>query len=103
MLRFKLTKPPKGFVYMVCGKCGARRSFNLKEPSDYGYCKKCGGKTLLSKQSIRGVKVECECGKTYHYITNAQDDLLEIDCIECGTPMCVEYNKKTNRYENIRD
>ena len=98
----RTTEPPAtakftGFLYVRCEKCGQERGFCAKTPISSCYCRECGGKTEL--KNMRQVKIWCECGSSYRYHTNIQDAAFDMPCLNCESPMALEWNENKNRYQ----
>lgn len=81
----------KGFLLLRCEHCGKERAFNIKTPINDYLCSCCGKVTELDK--MRRVRFQCECGKTWQYMTNIDDRFVEVTCISCGSPMAAEQDK----------
>lgn len=90
-----------GFLYIKCGHCGSECAYCQKQPSEYSICKKCGSRTYFT-EPLKQILVSCECGQRSRYLTNMTDDMFDIQCIDCGSPVAVKYNQKTKCYETIR-
>ena len=86
-----------GFLYVRCEKCGQERGFCAKTPISSCYCRECGGKTEL--KNMRQVKIWCECGSAYRYHTNIQDAAFDMPCLNCESPVALEWNENKNRYQ----
>lgn len=90
----------KGFLYIKCSKCGEVKAFCSKAPLKYCQCG-CGNREEL--HDLVPVYPRCECGRTYKYLTNMEDAVFDIDCINCGSPMSVQWNAKKRVYEPVKD
>lgn len=90
-----------GFMYIKCERCGSERAYCQKAPSEYSICKRCGSRTYFT-EPLKQILVGCECGQRSRYLTNMTEDMFDIQCIDCGSPVAVKYNQKTKRYETIR-
>lgn len=64
-------------------------------------CEKCGCKEPF-KEPLKQVWVYCECGNRSKYLTNRTEEMFDISCINCGTPVAVKYNEKKGIYETIK-
>lgn len=100
-LDHKSSDAHSGFLYIKCVHCGAERAYCQKAPSEYSICKRCGSRTYFT-EPLKQILVSCECGQRSRYLTNMTDDMFDIQCIDCGSPIAVKYNQKTKRYETIR-
>ncbi len=92
-----------GFLHIVCGHCGAEKTFCAKSKMTYYKCGECGEKTGLDRDGLRDLYVNCECGKNSHYLTNSTDGAFDINCIRCGSPTAVEWNSKKKCYMTIQE
>lgn len=88
-----------GFFYTRCPWCGDERGFCTKYPITEVTCKKCGRKFRLPKKP-RTLSFRCECGKSYRYLTNIEDEMFDIPCMECDALNAVILNHKTGVYED---
>ena len=88
-----------GFLYIKCQHCGEVKAFCAKIPTDTYRCKKCGKSTDIG--DLSHVNVDCECGRHTHYMTNMQEFLFDINCIDCGSPVAVKWDKKRKSYNTI--
>lgn len=64
-------------------------------------CEKCGHKEPF-KEPLKLAWVHCECGRMSKYLTNRTEEMFDINCINCGTPVAVKYNAKKGIYETIK-
>lgn len=90
----------KGFLYLECPHCGKRRAFCSRARIQEYKCD-CGEKTEL--HDLVQIILNCECGKNSAYLTNVTDEIFDVDCIDCGAPVAVQYNAKKKLYETIRE
>lgn len=91
----------KGFMYIKCPECGKVKGFNMKKPTDHYHCDCCGERSEF-KEPLVPLWVHCECGKGYKYLTNMEEPVFDINCLECGAPVTVQWNGKRRVYETIR-
>lgn len=89
----------KGFLYIKCRNCGKEKAFCSKSPIREYTCEDCGEKTPL--ENLISLNTKCECGKYSRYHTNMEDYLFDVNCIACGSPVTVKFNKKKNQYETV--
>lgn len=89
----------RGFIFAKCESCGKFRGFCAKNPISRHFCE-CGHKTPLKDMKV--MFVDCECGKKFKYLTNATEQMITINCIECGTPIELEYHDKKQEYVTIK-
>lgn len=101
----KVTKPAepqkielKGFLYLKCEKCGKFKGFMPKNPISKYRCD-CGHVTELNDVVV--MKVNCKCGQKFKYLTNATETTVSIDCINCGSPVDLEYHERKQEYLTI--
>lgn len=90
----------KGFLYIKCSKCGEVKAFCSKAPLKYCQCG-CGNREEL--HDLVPVYPRCECGRTYKYLTNMEEAVFDIDCVNCGSPMSVQWNAKKRVYEPVNE
>lgn len=90
----------RGFLLIRCEHCGQRKSFNANTPISTFRCEGCHQHTLL--RNLTPVFADCECGKHWKYRTNETADLMEINCLECGSPISLAYNARKKVYATIR-
>lgn len=90
----------KGFMLIKCKHCGKLKGMCAKTPIDTYTCS-CGGKTPI--QDMVPVVAKCECGKNWLYRTNADDQMLEINCLECGSPIDLEWNSHKGIYDTLQN
>lgn len=97
-------KPEKtgytGFLHIVCPECGESASFCTKSPVTERTCRKCGHNIQL--EELVEVNMDCECGKHSRYKTNSKEQMFEINCINCGTPVAMNWNEKKKTYQTIK-
>ncbi|MBR4934465.1 MAG: hypothetical protein IKZ01_01190 [Anaerotignum sp.] len=91
----------KGFVHMECEHCGEIVSTCLKGYFLHYICNHCGQKTKMTDDNMRKVNMKCQCGKEFYYHTNRTDGMFDIECVNCGNPVTVEWNKKEKAYATI--
>lgn len=91
----------KGFAYIKCPICGKERGFCMKKESDHYHCDGCGSRSVFDK-SLVPLFINCECGKRFKYLTNMTDSMFDINCIGCGSPVAVKWNKDKRIYETIK-
>lgn len=90
----------RGFLYIKCTKCGKAKGFNAKNEVSRYYCNSCGASFELPAD-LTPLFVNCECGRRFKYMTNITEDLFDIPCLNCGSPVPVQYNPRSNSYETI--
>lgn len=89
-----------GFLYIKCKNCGKVRGFNSKIKIDKYICSECGEATEFI-DDLKPLRVRCECGEKFNYFTNMADEMFDIPCLGCGTPVAVKHNDKKDMYETI--
>ena len=90
----------KGFLYLKCPECGTERGFNIKNPITEFTCRECGA--AFAVEDLVPLYVNCECGSSFRYRTNKQEDMFDMTCLNCGQPVAVSWNAKKGIYETIR-
>ena len=90
----------KGFMYLKCEECGKLKGFMPKTPISNYRCD-CGHVTKLQNMTV--MRVNCKCGVKFKYLTNAEDSTLSIDCINCGSPVDLEYHERKQEYLTISE
>ena len=97
--------PPKekytGFLHIKCPDCGNTVSFCTKKGVIGVNCNECGCREPF-KEPLKQVRAYCECGERSKYLTNRTEEMFDINCINCGTPVAVKYNAKKGIYETIK-
>ena len=88
----------KGFLYLECPHCGKRKAFCSRYRIQKYKCD-CGEETVL--HDLAQMFLNCECGRNSAYLTNVMDEILDVNCIDCGMPVAVQYNSKKKLYETI--
>lgn len=88
------------FLHIICKRCGFEHTFFTKNEITFYRCN-CGSKMEL--QDLKIAWVNCECGRSTRYYTNACNNILDIPCIDCGTPTAVEYDRRKGIYKTIRE
>ena len=90
----------KGFLFLKCEECGKFKGFMPKSPINKYRCD-CGHTTHL--KDIRAMRVECKCGASFKYLTNSKDNVISIDCYNCGSPVDLEYHERKKEYVTIKE
>lgn len=91
----------KGFLYLKCEKCGSVKGFHSKKPIEGYHCFSCGTDNPFNERLV-SVFVKCECGESFHYKTNMKEDVFDMNCLACGSPVAVKWNGKKEVYDTIR-
>ena len=60
----------------------------------------CGGETPL--HDLTSAHIRCKCGKIFKYRTNIEEDSITYNCLSCGAPVDLVYNKKARAYQTVR-
>ena len=89
-----------GFLHIKCRECGETVSYCAKKPTREYICRSCGKRIELKE--LVYLNVDCECGRHSLYRTNRLEKEFDIECINCGNPVAVEWNKKKNLYQTIK-
>lgn len=93
-------KPYKGFLIIRCAQCGELRGFCAKQPISSYRCASCNGETPL--HDLASAYIRCKCGKHFKYRTNLEEDAFTYNCLSCGAPVDLVYNKKVRAYQTVR-
>lgn len=93
-------KTYKGFLLIRCAQCGDLRGFCVKQPISSYRCAACGGETPL--HDLTSAHIRCKCGKSFKYRTNIEEDSITYNCLSCGAPVDLAYNKKARAYQTVR-
>lgn len=93
-------KTYKGFLLIRCAQCGDLRGFCVKQPISSYRCAACGGETPL--HDLTSAHIRCKCGKIFKYRTNIEEDSITYNCLSCGAPVDLVYNKKARAYQTVR-
>ena len=93
-------KTYKGFLLIRCAQCGDLRGFCVKKPISSYRCAACGGETPL--HDLTSAHIRCKCGKSFKYRTNIEEDSITYNCLSCGAPVDLVYNKKARAYQTVR-
>lgn len=88
-----------GFLFIECAHCGDIHAFYTKQPIMIYRCNECGGRTPLT--DMHRLRVMCECGAKYNYLTNIVTRQMDVNCFKCGCPVAVEWVERRERYEPI--
>lgn len=88
-----------GFLYIKCCECGEIKAFCAKHNLTEYRCK-CGAITPLA--DLHRMYVNCQCGAQLKYKTNMDEDMFDVNCIECGNPVAVSWNAKKMIYQTIK-
>lgn len=59
-----------------------------------------GGETPL--HDLTSAHIRCKCGKSFKYRTNIEEDSITYNCLSCGAPVDLAYNKKARAYQTVR-
>lgn len=92
----------KGFLYIRCPECGTVKGFCTKELQEGCHCFECGADIPFTEELVP-LYVNCQCGRYFRYMTNMSDEVFDINCIDCGSPVAVQYNAKKKIYETIQE
>lgn len=92
----------RGFVYWKCKKCGSVRGFCLKKESKGIHCMNCGDDSLFD-EPLKPLYANCECGQHSRYMTNMDEEMFDMDCIDCGAPIPIKWNDHDKCYQTIKN
>ena len=90
----------KGFMYIECPHCKTVKGFNSKEVRNTYICGECGNKFDFEEE-LKHLNIKCQCGSSFHYMTNMKENMFDINCINCGNPVAVSWNEKKKVYDVI--
>ena len=90
----------KGFLIIRCEQFGEIRAFCAKTPITRNTCK-CGHTTEL--HDLKPLHLKCKCGSTFNYRTNVTDGTFEWPCLNCGSPVDLELNRRGDTYVTVGD
>ena len=90
--------PYRGFLLIRCEECGEVKGYCAKRET-YSFRCKCGHETPLEK--LRPMFVKCKCGKEFRYKTNLTDQRYTHTCLDCGSPVDLEVNRRGTAYVTI--
>lgn len=51
---------------------------------------------------LTSAHIRCKCGKSFKYRTNIEEDSITYNCLSCGAPVDLVYNKKARAYQTVR-
>lgn len=89
----------KGFLLIKCEHCGKVRGFCSKTPITSSKCD-CGGRTEL--HGLKRAFLKCsKCGNQFKYQTNITDEVFDYSCLNCGSPVDLQLNKRGDTYVTI--
>ena len=91
-------KTYKGFLLIRCAQCGELRGFCAKQPISFYRCATCNGETPL--HDLTSAHIRCKCGKIFKYRTNIEEDSITYNCLSCGAPVDLVYNKKARDHRS---
>lgn len=91
----------KGFLYIKCPSCGSVRGQCSKKGMHRIHCDNCGCNEPFM-EPLTPMFVNCECGAKFKYMTNMKEDMFDITCINCGSPVPMKYNGKKKIYQTIK-
>lgn len=89
----------KGFLYVKCSHCGEVKGYCA---SDYITESKCSCGECTELKDMHPLYVDCQCGKSFRYMTNMTDKVFDVPCLECGNPVAVEWRDKYQQYQTIK-
>lgn len=84
-----------GFLIIECCACGKQKAFCCRKPL-YKYECTCGQRTKLV--DMVPVYMRCECGKSFHYLTNTERLQFTANCPHCGSPVELELGNSAKAY-----
>ena len=90
----------KGFIMLKCDRCGKIRGFCAKYPITSSRCD-CGHSIEL--RGLRPAHLKCKCGSKFTYKTNITEERFDYPCLNCGSPVDLEINKRGTAYVTVGD
>ena len=87
-----------GFLLIKCSHCGKVRGFCSKAPITFSRCD-CGETTDL--HDLKMAFLKCKCGNQYKYKTNLKEERFDFPCLNCGSPVDLELNRRGNAYVTV--
>lgn len=91
----------KGFLLIKCEHCGEVKGFCAKIPASRNACSKCGKVTEL--RGLKPLHLKCKCGSEFTYRTNMTDEAFDWPCLNCGSPVDLELNRRGDTYVTVGD
>ena len=91
----------KGFLIIKCEHCGEVKGFCAKIPASRNHCSKCGKTTEL--RGLKPLHLKCKCGSEFTYRTNLTDEAFDWPCLNCGSPVDLELNRRGDTYVTVMD
>lgn len=95
------TSTYKGFLLIKCEHCGEVKGFCAKIPASRNACSKCGKVTEL--RGLKPLHLKCKCGSEFTYRTNMTDETFDWPCLNCGSPVDLELNRRGDTYVTVGD
>lgn len=91
----------KGFLIIRCQHCGEIKGFCAKSPISTFTCGECGQRTEL--RNLKPLHLKCKCGSQFTYNTNIDGETFEWPCLNCGSPVDLQLNRRGDTYVTIAD
>ena len=91
----------KGFLLIKCEHCGEVKGFCAKIPASRNACSKCGKVTEL--RGLKPLHLKCKCGSEFTYRTNMTDEAFDWPCLNCGSLVDLELNRRGDTYVTVGD
>lgn len=86
-------------MLIKCEHCGKVRGFCSKTPITSSKCD-CGGRTEL--HGLKRAFLKCsKFGNQFKYQTNITDEVFDYSCLNCGSPVDLQLNKRGDTYVTI--
>lgn len=62
----------------------------------------CGDYSLFD-EPLKPLYANCECGQYSRYMTNMDEEMFDMDCIDFGAPIPIKWNDHDKCYQTIKN
>lgn len=62
----------------------------------------CGNDSLFD-EPLKPLYANCECGQRFKYMTNMDEEMFDMNCIDCGAPIPIKWNAHDECYQTIKN
>lgn len=59
-------------------------------------------KAQMTAMQALPYEVNCECGGRFRYMTNMEEPIFDVNCLNCGAPVAIQWNEKKKIYETVQ-